>query len=185
MQCHPGGPQDGCFLPPKWPLPLGFHTVTAVYSTRLPAPIPSCLPHLALSSGSSCPGSTVSRTGRNLPYQGGQASVDVRADTFPLGWLSVCVEASLGGREVGLCGGVKRCTCWARPGASSSFSRLPPPHQVEPAQWAITLQFTHRSYNHPVSVFLPPVCGQNPTCGKTQPVGTQTPSVLRFILCIL
>ena len=53
---------------------------------------------LDLTSGSSCSGSTVSRTGYNLPYQGGQASVDVRTDTFPLGWLSVCVEASLGGQ---------------------------------------------------------------------------------------
>ena len=167
MHCHPGGPRMDASCPPSGP----FHCWAFAQSLQ-------CTPHgsqppslpvlctLDLTSGSSCPGSTVSRTGLNLPYQGGQASVDVRTDTFPLGWLSVW-RPVLGGREVGLCGGVRRCTCWARPGASSSFSRLPPPHQVEPAQWAITLQFTHRSYNRPVSVFLPPVCCQDPTSGKT------------------
>ena len=105
MQCHPGGPQDGCSLPPQsGPFHCWVFTQSLQCTLQFPAPIPSHPPH----SGPQFRffmswQHTVSRAGCNLPYQGGQANVDMCADTFPLGRLSVCVEASLagqGGRSV-------------------------------------------------------------------------------------
>lgn len=92
-------PRMDAVCPPKVaPSTAGFsHSHCSVLYT-VPSPHPSPSSALDLTSGSSCPGSTVSRTGCNLPYQGGQANVDMCADTFPLGRLSVCVEASLGGQ---------------------------------------------------------------------------------------